>query len=192
MSEEYIGFIRKCCIAMLIVIAAGAAAGAAYYVNVYAGSVDIKHYLDGLLRTASEGLDAGSVTCRALKSNMFTYAVLLASGFFRFGFVTISAELARRGFISGFTSAALMRVYGAKGLMTAACRLPAALMLIPSMAAFAAAELALSLGRREAKKNIIIFYIFLSAATAAIFCGASFCDGYLTTIFMKLAAKSVT
>lgn len=192
MTDEGYRFIKKCYIILLAVIAFGAAAGGVYYVNKYNGSTDIKGYLDSFLESVGNGMNCKSIMLRAVKSNMLTYAVLLAGILFRFGGALICAELIRRGFITGFTAAAMMRVYGGKGLIMAVCQLPGMLLLIPAAALFASVNTALSLKRVQAERHFIIFYIFFAAAVAATFCAAAVCEGYLTTTFMKLLSRTVT
>ncbi len=192
MTDESCRFIKKCYIALLAVIAFGAAAGGIYYVNKYNYSTDIKGYLDSFLESAGNGMNCRSIMLRAVKSNMLTFAVLLAGILFRFGVLLMGAELIRRGFITGFTAAAMMRVYGGKGLIMAVCQLPGMMLLIPAAAIFAAVNTSMSLKRVETEKNFIIFYIFFSAAVIAAFCAAAFCEGYLTTTFMKLISGTVT
>ncbi|MGN0182091.1 MAG: stage II sporulation protein M [Candidatus Ornithomonoglobus sp.] len=192
MTDESYKFIKKCYIALLAVLAFGAAAGGVYYVNRYNYSTDIKSYLDSFLENAANGMNCRSIMLGAIKSNMLTFAVLLAGILFRFGGVIICAELIRRGFITGFTAAAMMRVYGGKGLVMAICQLPGMLLLIPAAALFAAVNTAMSLKRIQTEKNFVIIYIFFAAAVIATFCAAAFCEGYLTTTFMKLISRTVT
>ncbi|MGM9938044.1 MAG: stage II sporulation protein M [Candidatus Ornithomonoglobus sp.] len=192
MTDESYKFIKKCYIVLLAVLAFGAAAGGIYYVNRYNYSTDIKSYLDSFLKSAANGMNCRSIMLGAIKSNMLTFAVLLAGILFRFGGVIICAELIRRGFITGFTAAAMMRVYGGKGLVMAVCQLPGMLLLIPAAALFAAVNTALSLKRIQTEKNFVIIYIFFAAAVIATFCAAAFCEGYLTTTFMKLISRTVT
>ncbi|MGN0162769.1 MAG: stage II sporulation protein M [Candidatus Ornithomonoglobus sp.] len=192
MTDESYRFIKKCYIVLLAVLALGAAAGGIYYVNRYNYSTDIKSYLDSFLESAANGMSCRSIMLGAIKSNMLTFAVLLAGILFRFGGVIICAELIRRGFITGFTAAAMMRVYGGKGLVMAVCQLPGMLLLIPAAALFAAVNTALSLKRIQTEKNFVIVYIFFAAAVIATFCAAAFCEGYLTTTFMKLISRTVT
>ncbi|MGN1116562.1 MAG: hypothetical protein ACI4TH_08340, partial [Candidatus Ornithomonoglobus sp.] len=173
MTDEGYRFIKKCYIVLLAVIAFGAAAGGIYYVNKYNYSTDIKSYLDSFLESAGNGMNCRSIMLGAIKSNMLTFAVLLAGILFRFGGILMGAELIRRGFITGFTAAAMMRVYGGKGLVMAVCQLPGMLLLIPAAALFAAMNTALSLKRVDTEKKFIIFYIFFAAAVAATFCAAA-------------------
>ncbi|MDD6762344.1 MAG: stage II sporulation protein M [Clostridiales bacterium] len=185
MTDENYGFIKKCYIVLLVVLAFSAAAGGIYYVNKYNYSADIKSYLDSFLQSAGNGMNCRSIMVKAIKSNMLTFAVLLCAILFRFGGIVMCAELIRRGFITGFTSAAMMYIYGGKGLVMAVCQLPGMLLLIPAAAVFAAVNTALSLRHIQTEKKFIILYIFFAAAVAATFCAAAFCEGYLTTTFMK-------
>lgn len=189
MGEEVYEIIKKYYIGLFILIGVGVLAGGLYYVNRYGSSYDVKDYLDSFLNRTREGMNNKSIFISSMRSWGITLAVLICGSFFRFGGVFICAELARRAFISGFTTTAFIRVYGLKGLFLALSQLPQTVLTIPCALLLGAFGTALSMKRIEKEKNIIIFYIIFSVICCAIFCAAAFCEGYLTTTFMKMLSK---
>ncbi len=178
--------------AFFAVLLAGAAAGAMYLARRYGGSDEIKSYLDTAAAGFSGGVDSGSVTVRALKDCMLAAALFFICGFFRPGAAVIAAEIARRGFVTGFTAAAFMRYFGMKGILFSACMLPQTAVMVPGMLMFGSVNAAAALGAPQRTKKFWLAYLIFFVAAATIFCASAICEGFLTTTFMKWAAARVT
>lgn len=192
MADEEDRILQIFYIAAFVFVAAGVVCGALYYVNKCMDSGDIKNYMGSYVTFLQNGVDSKSVMLRSMKLNALTAGILIFGATFRVGIVLIVYEVLRRGFISGFTAAAFIGTYGGKGIVMSLCMMTQAVLLIPAMCAFASLNGALSLRKLTVEKNFIIFYIIFLLIIVTIFCGSSVCEGYLTTIFMRIAAKSVT
>ena len=190
--EGYDRMARLFYLVLLAVLLLGAAAGAFYLVRRYGSSEEVKAYLGEVAAGLSGGTDAKKVTAGAIKTGLLSAALFFVCGFFRPGAAVIAAETARRGFVAGFTSAAFIRYFGAKGLLLSACMLPSAAVLIPAVLMFGSVNAAAAFGRERRSKKFWAAYIFFFAAFCAIFCISAIFEGFLTTIYMKYAASWVT
>ena len=118
-------------------------------------------------------------------SNLIILAVIFFAGFFRYGFLVTGAVILRKGFVTGFTTASFLRAYGVKGIIAMLSASPSMLITVPAIMTFSAVSVIFSRNENKFKKIFIFSYIFFGIFMAAIFCAASFSDGFLTTIFMN-------
>lgn len=179
-------------IAAYCLIALGTAIGALYYVNTCPGQGDIKEYIDSFIYTLQNDIDRKGIMIHSIRLNAVTILVFMCCAFFRLGVVFIAAESVRRGFISGFTTASFISIYGVRGIILSVCMLTSHLLLILIICNFAALNAAFSLKKIVFEKRSAIFYTIFSIITITIFCGISVCEGYITTTFMRVVVKMFT
>lgn len=148
-------------------------------------------YLKNFLNASQSKINAYDVFKNAFRENLIYFAVVFFAGFFRIGLIFIAAALVRKGFIIGFTSAAFIKFYGAKGLLVTISMLPGIVLLIPAFLFLSAVSAKLSVRRIKTEKNFLIYYIFFAAVIVSIFCVSALSEGYLTTTFMKLISPTI-
>lgn len=174
---------------MVAVLAIGVSIGALYAAQA-AGKTDqaLLEYLDGYFQTAQAQNNSITVFKTALVDNFKLTLLLFICGFFKIGIVGTVACVGLKGFVSGFTTAALVKYYGAKGLVVNLCGLPAALLLFPALIFFAVNSAAFACMHEKWNKNSTGKYMMLALACLTIFCISAVADGFLTTTFMKFSA----
>lgn len=155
------------------------------------GVASLGEYLKNFLNASQSQINAYDVFKNAFCENLIYFAVVFFAGFFRIGLIFIAAALVRKGFIIGFTSAAFIKFYGAKGLLVTASMLPGIVLLIPAFLFLSAVSAELSVRRIKTEKNFLIYYIFFAAVIVSIFCVSALAEGYLTTTFMKLLSPKI-
>lgn len=169
----------------LLVLAAGIVIGSVYLMSLE-NTEGISGFLKSYMESISGGVDKFSVFKNAFAHNMLLLLLMFAAGFFKAGFILIGACMVRKGFVMGFTTAAFYRLFGIKGIFMGMAYLPAVLTAIPAILFYAALSGSLSLSND--KKKFLFYYIFVTIFIITIFCGSSFLEGYVTTIFMKSAS----
>lgn len=174
-----------------VILAVGVAAGSFYLLNEFYKNTGIESYIAERINTMKNGCDKVGVMRNALKNNCISFAVIFASGFFKGGFLLSAAEILRRGFISGFTFSAYLKVFGLKGTLPALATMPGLILLLPAAVVFSAFSASNALGEKEKSKEFIIFYIIFLVSVLSIFCMSALLEGYLTTICMKWAAAAM-
>ena len=174
---------------LLVVLIAGVSVGAMYAAKA-AGETDqtLTAYLDGYFQSVQFQNNNMTVFKTALADNFKLFLVIFICGFFRLGVIGAAACVGVKGFISGFTTAALVKYYGAKGLLVNLCGLPATLLLFPVLIFFAVQSAGFAFAREKWNKSSVGRYLLLSLVCLTIFCISAFADGFLTTTFMKLFA----
>lgn len=176
----------------MVFIAAGVVTGVLYYVYNFLKTAEIKNYLDGYTNSLRNGMNLSNLVKTALKSNSFLFFAIALSSFFRFGPFVSGFFLIRKGFISAFTTAAMIDVYGFSGLILAGGSFIQIVLLIPILAVFAAASVFCSKNRHSFEKRDKIIYIIFLAIVFTIFCSCALLEGIITTTFMKWLAFRVT
>ncbi len=177
---------------MLLVLIASVSIGALY--SARAGTETdqvLSSYLNGFFQTLPEQNNKFEIFKSALLDNLRLFLVLFIGGCFRFGPVLAVGGVAAKGFVSGFTTAALVKYYGAKGLLVNLCSLPATLLFLPVMILYAVFAASFAGEREKREEHKWPGYLMASALCITIFCICAFSDGYLTTIFMKMIAKNI-
>lgn len=185
MTEENYKTVKKYYIILFVLSALAVAAGAMFYVKRYSGSDDIKSYIEGFVQRAKDGTDCRRVMINSMKMNAVTAALIIFGALIKPGCIVTAGEIVRRGFISGFTCACFMGVYGINGIFMTLTGLVGIMIAAPATLMMASISIAASLGRPEANRRFKMFYIFCAIFFVAIFCIVSVCEGYLTTTFMK-------
>lgn len=176
-------------IVMLVVLASGVSIGALYAAQA-AGETDqvLSEYLNGYFQAARAQNNSMTVFKTVMADNFKMAVLLFLCGFFKLGIVGTVACVGLKGFVSGFTTAALVKYYGTKGLLVNLCSLPATLLLFPALIFFAVNAAAFACAQDKWNKNAMGRYLLLALACLTIFCVAAVADGFLTTTFMKLSA----
>lgn len=192
MTDKGYSIVKKFYILLIAVSALGAALGALYYVNLGGSKDNINNYVTHFANGGTAGADSFKIMVASLRASLVVTIIFALSSLVRPGIVIIAAVAARRGFIYGFTNAAMMSVMGANGLYIVLIRIPEMFFMLLGICALGAASGCLSVsGRGELKKKIKFFNIFLMISLTT-FCAAAVCEGFLTTIFMDTVYKWFT
>lgn len=128
---------------------------------------------------------------KSLWLNFRVFFVIFMAGFFKLTIPVTIATVGFQGFISGFTTASFVKVFGIKGLLLGLSGILATVTFILNLVVFGAWSMKFSLcngkNDRFLKKN----YLVLSLICLTIFCITSLMDGYITTTFMGLAVTKL-
>lgn len=163
-------------------------AGSVYLIVKYGNSSDIESYLNGVISRLSGDIDGRSIMISSIKESALVVIIFFVCSFFKPGILVIGGEIARRGFVSGFTVSAFIKTYGTKGIIYTLCMMPQTLIMVPALMMLASINASLSINRAERTKNLWMMYIFFIVASMSIFCVGAICEGFLTTIFMKMVS----
>lgn len=174
------------------VIMAGVILGTSYYGYKFIKSADVKNYLDNYIDSLRNGMNLSALIKSSIKSYSLIFICIVIASFFKIGPFFIGAVLLRKGFISAFTTAAMIDVYGFKGVILSGATIVNIIVFIPILALLSALSVFYSKNRKDMEKSDKIIYIIFLTVTFTIFCGCAFCEGFLTTTFMKWIAFKVT
>ena len=123
----------------ILLLAAGTVVGAIYAAGASEQTDQtLKEYLNGFFQALPEQNNQGSAFKTALRENVRLFLLIFLGGCFRFGMVLSMGSVVLKGFSAGFTTAAMIKYYGAKGLLINLCSLPATLLFIPIFIFYAA------------------------------------------------------
>ena len=172
-------------ILMLSVFAVGIIVGSIYAVNMReSAAAALDEYISDFLKNSD--LQKNSIFLSSLVDNLKVFAIIFIAGFFKIGTPAVLACGVTEGFVSGFTTAAMIKLKAVNGLWISLASLPAALIFVADLVFFGAysMDFGITLGKKDVflKKSYFIF----SLIALTIFCVAALCDGYITTIFMKM------
>ena len=93
---------------------------------------------------------------------------------------------ARRCFVAGFTSAAFICAFKAKGILAAAAiELPFMLSLLP-LAALCCVSIMMSLDKERHGFRSVRSYCLLTISAMAVFAGSALCEGYCVVWLLSL------
>ena len=160
-------------ITALIFIFIGVIVGSLYYTYNFLKSADIKNYLDGYTNSLRNGMDFTNIIKKSLKNNAIMFVIIAVASFFKHGFLISAFFLVRKGFISAFTTSAMIDVYGFKGLTLASGSVSETLVFIPLLCFFSAISAFVSKNRHTFEKRDKIIYIIFLMVVFTIFCGCA-------------------
>lgn len=171
-------------ILMLAVFAVGIIAGSIYAANMPPDTASaLDEYLSDFLKNGE--LKKNSIFLSSLYDNLKIFSIIFIAGFFKIGSPAVLVCGITEGFISGFTTSAMIKLKAINGLWISLASLPGALIFVSDLIFFGAYSMnfGITLGKKDvfSKKSYFIF----SLISLTIFCVAALCDGYITTIFMK-------
>ena len=175
-----------------ILILAGVIVGSLYYTYNFLESAEIKNYLDGYTNSLRNGMDFTGIIKKSLKSNAVLFVAIAITSFFKNGYLLSAFFLLRKGFISAFTTSAMIDVYGYGGVALVGGTFSEILIFIPLVAFFWAICVFVSKNRRTFDKKDKILYIIFLLVVFTIFSGCALLEGVTTTTFMKWLAFKVT
>ena len=174
------------------VIFLGVIMGALYYTYSFFNASEVKNYLDGYLNTLRQGMNFQSVIKTSIKSYLIIFILITISGFFKWGKFLSFFILIRKGFISAFTTSALINTYGIGGVALSLSYILQITILIPILAVFTSMAIFTSENKAKLEKRDKIIYIIFCVVVFTIFCGCAVFEGILSTTFMKWVAYKVT
>ena len=178
---------------LFLMLALGTVAGCACLIKGWDSvGAEVTEYLKAVFSPEAVHESGADVFKSSFVSNLILVAIIFFSGFFRFGFLVTGAVIIRKGFITGFTTASFLRAYGAKGIIAMLSATPSMLITVPAILIFSAVSIIFSRNENKFKKNFIFSYIFFGIFMVAIFCAASFSDGFLTTTFMNWVTPKIS
>lgn len=173
-------------------ILAGVVLGTSYYIYKFIKSAEVKNYLDGYTDSLRNGMNLSAIIKSSVKSYSLIFFCIVIASFFKIGPFFVGAVLVRKGFISAFTTAAMIDVYGFWGVILSGATFVHIIVFIPILALLASVSVLYSKNRKSLDKSDKIIYIIFLIVIFTIFCGCAFFEGFLTTTFMKWLAFKVT
>ena len=180
-------------VVLFFMLALGTVAGCACIIKGWDSvGAGVTEYLQAVFSQDALRESGADVFKSSFASNIITLAVIFFAGFFRFGFLVTGGVILRKGFITGFTTASFLRAYGAKGIIAMLSASPSMLITVPAILIFSAVSILFSRNENKFKKIFIFSYIFFGIFMIAIFCAASFSDGFLTTTFMNWVIPKIS
>ncbi len=174
------------------VFAAGSIAGSIYYVNCAGALGDIKNSWNLYVNSIKNGLELNAVIKNALKNNLILLCVLFVSAFFRAGIALSGFYIARKGFVTGFTAASIVNIYGIKGISLILISVLQYIIIIPITLLIFSMNSLVSLRIIRTDKKTVIFYILFFILATTIFCVEAALEGLYSTTFMKWLLNMVT
>ncbi len=173
---------------IILVIILSAAIGAVYQVKCVPPD-SVSSYISSFASALSNGVNRKNIFLNSLRDSTLTVSIIFICGFVRIGFLVSIFAAARRCFIAGFTSAAFISVFKAKGILASAVlELPFILSLIP-LAALCSVSVMLSTNKGHKNTTQIRSFILLALGSMLIFTGAALCEGYAVPILLKIILK---
>ncbi len=173
---------------MLVIVMLGVFALGVTLGSVYSGTM-AETAVEELRGYITEYFESGpgnrrTIFFTSLFDNLKLFALLFAGGFINPGIILGLGINLIEGFITGFTAATLVKLLGFKGFLLGSSSIFSAIIFVAALAFYSAYSADFGLSKRKneygAKKEFFIFSIL----ALAIFCIASFFDGYITTTFM--------
>lgn len=164
---------------------AGAFAGALYMAYSEADN-DLYVYLSSFFDNMSDNSNRFGIFKNSLADSFRIFLLVTVCSFFRAGAAGTLACCAVKGFAGGFTTAAFVRYYGARGLFVPLSSLLSTLIFIPVFVLFCTYSSCFALKKNERDKNTVRTFLVFALIVLIVFCLVSFMDGYVTTAFMKL------
>lgn len=145
-------------------------------------------YLNEFTQGAKDHFDKPAVLRNSIGNHSRIFLALFVSALFPAGVALAGGAVFLKGFTSGFTIAAFIKYYGAKGILLSAASLPVNLIFVPAMILFATVAVKMALERARKEKKMLLFFVLFSLLLFAIFCVCSFLEAYVTTTLMKFFA----
>ena len=167
-----------------VLISIGVIAGTVYYSYNFIRTADVKNYLDSYVNSVKNGMDMTILIKSSIKSYSILFVLIIISTFIKFGPIVTAFILLRKGFISAFTTAAMIDVYGVGGVILSLASCVRIIVFMPVLALF--------VNRADFNKKEKIIYIIFSVMIFTIFCACAFIESFMTTTFMKWIAFKVT
>ncbi|MDO5397656.1 MAG: stage II sporulation protein M [bacterium] len=173
---------------IIALLAVSTVLGAVYQVRC-TPSEDIQAYISSFVSSIANGVNHKNIFLNSLRDGLLTCAVIFVCGFVRFGFLISLFTAARRCFVAGFTSAAFICSFKAKGILAAAAiELPFMLSLVP-LAALCCASFMLSVDKEKRGFDSVRPYVLLTIGAMSVFAGAALCEGYAVTSLVEFILK---
>lgn len=148
---------------------------------------EIYEYLGSSLSEYEVGIKSGIKN--VANENIICALLVIVGGFFKSLFWIADIAVLIKGYLTGFSVMAALRLYGIKGIMLCGGNIISAGIMIPTISYFCSVSVSelfiFGTEKKDYYKKISIITFFL----IAIFCVDCFLKGFLTPIFMKLASK---
>lgn len=170
---------------MLGIFTLGIAIGAIYSAGMgKADSDEVYKYLcDFFENNTRSGME---IFLTSFFDNLKLFFIIFIAGFFKFGMPFIMGAGCMEGFVSGFTTASLIKLMGFKGFLINLSGVLSVLIFVANLVFFGAYAMHFGISGGKRERNEKKAYIVFSAAALTIFCVASLFDGYITTTFMRM------
>ena len=175
-----------------VLISIGVIAGTVYYSYNFIRTADVKNYLDSYVNSVKNGMDMTILIKSSIKSYSILFVLIIISAFIKFGPRVTAFILLRKGFISAFTTAAMIDVYGVGGVILSLASCVRIIVFMPVLALFVSVTTYFTKNRADFNKKEKIIYIIFSVMIFTIFCACAFIESFMTTTFMKWIAFKVT
>lgn len=180
-------YIKKLIYICFLLFVIGVAAGA-----VYCGFLDdaqnssISRYLTQYFDGYAQNSDYITIFKGSLWGYFKSFLVIYLCSFVRPGIVGSAGTVILKGFTSGFSTAAFVKLYGIKGLLITGTNFLPQAVYIPTILLLCAASVNLSVNTYRGDKEGRRRFNLLAICCLTIFCVTAVFDALITTTFMKL------
>lgn len=147
-------------------------------------SLEMREYLLGFFKSVGS-INKFQTSIGKLREFLVVFGIIFVSAFFKAGVILTLGVVLRQGFVIGFTLASFLKIFGVKGLLPMFCMLPELLIFLFVLLVFSSTSTKIAFLPLKNKKNFLIFFVFFSCFSGAIFSISAFLNGYLTTTFMN-------
>ena len=169
-------------IVIFFVMVVGIVTGSIFYIKTGDGRTAVNEHLADIFSVYSGNTDRFEAAKNFFIGSALQCLVIFISAYFKFGVVFTFGTILRKGFTTGFTSAAAVGAYSLKGTLLMAASGAELITGTIILVIFAAISAAYSIEKEKSSKKFLIFFLIFSLS---IFCVISLFHGYLSTTFMK-------
>ena len=172
---------------LFLVYSAGVLLGALKEVNMK-NAAEMYEYLEKGISGYDTAAKSGIIT--AAKDNLKIFALLLAGSLFKPLIWLSAAAMLLKGYLSGFSIMAALRLYGIKGMSICIPNLISAAVLIPASIYYGGTNISGLLDRYE-KGTFYKRFLWATIFLLTIFCADALIKGSLSAIFVKWASRLI-
>ena len=176
-------------ILIFFVMIIGIVTGSVFYMKTGDGRTAINEHLSDIFRAAADTSNKLGAVKNFFFEAAVSCAVIFISAYFKLGAVLSIGVVFRKGFVTGFTSAAAAGAYGVKGMLLMAATGVDLVISVIILVIFSAVSVSYSIEKEKNSKKFLIFFAIFSIS---IFCIVSFARGFMSTTFMKLIYPNFT
>lgn len=144
--------------------------------------LEISDYLNAFFKR--DNISKTEVFKNSLFINLKVFALIFLAGFYKITTPVTISVVGGEGFISGFTMASILKVFGARGLLFGISGIISALIFMVNLVVFGAWSLKFAVDSGKKDRFLKKKYMIVSIISITTFCVSALIDGYITTTFM--------
>lgn len=186
--EENRKILRLLMPVIFFVLVIGVVTGSVFYIKSGGEREVINAKIGEAFLTLSKSQGNVEIMRGYFAENAVWCAVIFISSYFKLGALISAAAVLRKGFVTGFTSAAAAGTYGIAGTALMSSTVIDLVLSSVILIMLSAISISHSLAAEKKSKKFLIFFTIFSIS---IFCVLSFSRGFLTTTFMKMVYPKI-